>query len=100
MCPNAMVSAVVVIGLGLAACDDTGKAIRDEVKEIDKQEVKRDLKAAAAAVGSVANKAGRKVDEATPKVVEGVKDLAEDTGKLIDKVDKKAAQEIREPEHK
>jgi len=95
-----MVLAAVVVGLNVAACDDTGKAIRDEVKEIDKQEVKRDLKAAAATVGSVANKAGRKVDEATPKVVEGVRDLAEATGKAIDKVDKKVAREIREPERK
>jgi hypothetical protein len=93
-----------ILGLGLAACDDTGKAIRDEVKEIDTREVKRELKGAAATVGSAAEKAGRKVDEAAPKVIEGVKEsvkeVAEETEKVIDKIDKKAAQEIREPEKK
>jgi hypothetical protein len=103
---HGLISAAV-LGLGLAACDDTGRAIRDEVKEIDTQEVKRDLKAAAATVGSAAEKAGRKVDEAgrkvdeaAPKVVEGVKNVAKETEKVIDKIDKKAAEEIREPEQK
>jgi hypothetical protein len=81
--------------LGVIACDDTGKAIKEEVKEIDKQEVKQDLKAAASAVGSAAQKVGEKVDEVAPKVVEGVKDAAKETEKAIDKVDKKAAEEIR-----
>jgi hypothetical protein len=81
--------------LCLMACDDTGKAIKEEVQEIDKQEVKRDLKEGAAAVGSAAEKAGRKVDEAAPKVVEGVKNAVDEAGKAIDKVDKKAAEEIR-----
>jgi hypothetical protein len=79
----------------LTACDDTGQAIKEEVKEIDEQQVKRDLKEGAAAVGSAAQKVGQKVDEAAPKVVEGVKDAVHETGKAIDKVDKKAAEEIR-----
>jgi hypothetical protein len=83
------------LSLGVIACDDTGKAIKEEVKEIDKEEVKQDLKAAASAVGSAAQKVGEKVDEMAPKVVEGVKDAAKETGKAIDKVDKKAAEEIR-----
>ena len=40
-------------------------------------------------------KVGKKVDELAPKVVDGVKDAAEKTEKVIDKVDKKAAEEIR-----
>ena len=79
----------------LAACDDTGKAIKEEVQEIDEQQVKQDLKEGAAAVGSAAERVGQKVDEAAPKVVEGVKDAVQETGKAIDKVDKKAAEEIR-----
>ena len=76
-------------------CDDTGKALKEEVKEIDKEEVKRDLKEAAATVDSAAQKVGQKVDETAPKVVEGVKEAAKETEKVIDKVDKKAAEEIR-----
>lgn len=75
---------VAALGLCLMACDDTGKAIQEEVKEVDTQEVKQDLKEGAAAVGSAAKTVGRKVDEA-----------ADETGKVIDKVDKKAAEEIR-----
>jgi hypothetical protein len=89
------VISVALVALVLFGCDDTGKAIREEVKEIDKQEVKRDLKAAAATVGSAAEKAGEKVKEATPKLIEGAKDVAEETGKVIDKIDKKTAEEIR-----
>ncbi|HKO47492.1 MAG TPA: hypothetical protein VJV79_07205 [Polyangiaceae bacterium] len=92
--PAALIS-IALVGLVLVGCDDTGKAIREEVKEIDKQEVKRDLKAAAASVGSAAEKAGEKVEQATPKVIEGVKDVAAETGKVIDKIDKKVADEIR-----
>jgi hypothetical protein len=83
------------LSLSVISCDDTGKAIKEEVKEIDGQEVKRDLKAAASAVGSAAEKVGEKVDEVAPKVVDGVKDAAKETEKAIDKVDKKAAEEIR-----
>jgi NTP pyrophosphatase (non-canonical NTP hydrolase) len=63
--------------LGVAACDDTGKAIKEEVREIDEQEVKQDLKDSAAAVGSAAKQVGH------------------EAGKAIDKVDKKVAEEIR-----
>lgn len=91
----ARTAAGLLFCLCLMACDDTGKAIKEEVQEIDKQEVKQDLKEGAAAVGSAAEKAGRKVDEAAPKVVEGVKNAVDEAGKAIDKVDKKAAEEIR-----
>jgi hypothetical protein len=87
--------AAAALSLGVISCDDTGKAIKEEVKEIDKQEVKQDLKAAASAVGSAAEKVEQKVDEVAPKVIEGVKDAAKKTEKAIDKVDKKAAEEIR-----
>lgn len=63
--------------LGSFACDDTGKAIKEEVKEVDTHEVKQDLK-----------EAGRKVEE-------GAKQAVDETGKAIDKVDKKVAEEIR-----
>ncbi len=79
----------------LIGCDDTGKAIREEVKEVDGHEVKRDLKEGADAVGSAVREAGRKVDEAAPKVVEGLSHAVDETKKAIDKVDKKAAEEIR-----
>jgi hypothetical protein len=72
---------VAFLGLFAAACDDTGKAIRDEVKEIDKQEVKRDVKAAASSVASA--------------TVQGAKEVAKETGEIVDKIDKKAAEEIR-----
>jgi hypothetical protein len=91
--PLFLLTAVSLVGV--AACDDTGKAIRDEVKEVDGEQVKEDLKEAAATVGSAAQKAGQKVDEAAPKVIEGVKDAARETEKAIDTVDKKAAEEIR-----
>jgi ribosomal protein L7/L12 len=65
------------LGVGLLACDDTGKAIKQEVKEVDTQEVKKDLK-----------EAGRKVEQ-------GAKQAVDETGKVIDKVDKKVAEEIR-----
>ncbi len=58
-------------------CDDTGKAIKEEVQEVDEEQVKQDLKEGAAAVGSAAEKVVDKTKEA------------------IDKVDKKAAEEIR-----
>lgn len=70
-------AALVALGLGLCACDDTGKAIKEEVKEVDTQQVKRDLK-----------ETGRKVEE-------GAKQAVDATGKAIDKVDKKVAEEIR-----
>jgi ribosomal protein L7/L12 len=66
-----------VLGLGLLACDDTGKALKQEVKEVDTEEVKRDLA-----------EAGRKLEE-------GAKQAVDETGKAIDKVDKKVAEEIR-----
>ena len=62
---------------GLLACDDTGKAIKEEVKEVDTEQVKQDLK-----------ETGRKVEE-------GAKQAVDETGKVIDKVDKKVAEEIR-----
>jgi hypothetical protein len=62
---------------GILGCDDTGRAIKEEVKEIDEQEVKQDLKDGAAAVGSAA------------------KQIGHETGQAIDKVDKKVAEEIR-----
>jgi hypothetical protein len=65
------------LALSVVACDDTGKAIKQEVKEIDEQEVKQDLKEGAAAVGSAAKQVGQEASEA------------------IDKVDKKVAEEIR-----
>jgi ribosomal protein L7/L12 len=65
------------LGIGLFACDDTGKAIKEEVKEVDTKEVKQDLK-----------EAGRKVEQ-------GAKQAVDETGKVIDKVDKKVAEEIR-----
>ena len=68
---------MLALTLGLYACDDTGKAIKEEVKEVDTEEVKQDLK-----------EAGRKVEE-------GAKEAAEETGKAIDKVDKKVAEQIR-----
>jgi ribosomal protein L7/L12 len=68
---------VFALGIGLFACDDTGKALKEEVKEVDKQKVKQDLK-----------EAGRKVEE-------GAKQAVDETGKVIDKVDKKVAEEIR-----
>jgi len=86
---------VAALGLCLVACDDTGKAIKEEVEEVDEQQVKQDLKEGAAAVGSAAKKVGRKVDEAAPKVVDGLKEAVDETGKAIDQVDKKAAEEIR-----
>jgi hypothetical protein len=61
----------------LFGCDDTGKAIVEEVNEIDKQEVKRDVQAAASAVGSAA------------------REVARETGKVVDEIDKKAAEKIR-----
>jgi hypothetical protein len=66
------------LGLGLFGCDDTGKAIKEEVNEVDTEEVKQDLK-----------EAGRKVEE-------GAKQAVDETGKAIDKVDKKVAKEIRD----
>jgi gas vesicle protein len=72
-----VVFAVFAVACGLIACDDTGKAIKDEVKEIDKQQVKQDLKDSAAAVGSAAKEVGHEAEKA------------------IDKVDKKVAEEIR-----
>jgi ribosomal protein L7/L12 len=66
-----------VLGLTLFGCDDTGKAIKEEVKEVDQEQVKRDIK-----------DAGRKVEA-------GAKRAADETGKVIDKVDKKVAEEIR-----
>ncbi len=65
------------LALGILACDDTGKAIKQEVKEIDEQQVKQDLKEGAAVVGSAAKQVGH------------------EAGKAIDKVDKKVAEEIR-----
>ena len=65
------------VGLGLFACDDTGKAIKEEVKEVDTKQVKQDLK-----------ETGRKMEE-------GAKQAVDATGKAIDKVDKKVAEEIR-----
>jgi len=65
------------LGIGLVACDDTGKAIKEEVKQVDTEEVKQDLK-----------EAGRKVEK-------GAKQAVDETGKAIDKVDKKVAEEIR-----
>lgn len=65
------------LGVGLFACDDTGKALKEEVKQVDTQEVKEDLK-----------EAGRKVEQ-------GAKQAVDETGKVIDKVDKKVAEEIR-----
>lgn len=62
----------------LLGCDDTGKAIKDEIKEVDEKQVEQDLKQGAAAVGSAAEK------------------VVDKTAKAIDKVDKKAAEEIRE----
>jgi hypothetical protein len=69
---------VLALGLGLLACDDTGKAIKQEVKEVDTEQVKRDL------------------EDAGKKLEEGTKRALEETGKAIDKVDKKVAEEIRE----
>jgi hypothetical protein len=68
---------VLTLALSVVACDDTGKAIKAEVKEIDEQEIKRDLKESAAAVGSAAKQVGH------------------EAGKAIDQVDKKVAEEIR-----
>lgn len=68
---------VFALGIGLFACDDTGKAIKEEVKKVDTEEVKQDLK-----------DAGRKVEQ-------GAKQAVDETGKAIDKVDKKVAAEIR-----
>jgi hypothetical protein len=68
----------LALGLGLFACDDTGKAIKQEVKEVDTEQVKRDLQ-----------DAGKKLEE-------GAKDALDQTAKAIDKVDKKVAEEIRE----
>jgi hypothetical protein len=68
---------VFALGIGLFACDDTGKAIKEEVKEVDTEEVKQDIK-----------KAGRKVEQRAKQAVD-------ETGKAIDKVDKKVAEEIR-----
>jgi hypothetical protein len=65
------------LGVGLFGCDDTGKAIKAEVKEVDTKEMKQDLK-----------EAGRKVEQ-------GAKQAVDETGKAIDKVDKKVAEEIR-----
>lgn len=67
----------LALGVFCLGCDDTGKAIQQEVKEIDEEQVKRDLKQGAATVGSAADKLVKKTEEA------------------IDKVDKKAAEEIR-----
>jgi len=85
----------VVTLLALTGCDDTGKAIKEEVQEIDKDAVKRDMKTAAAAVTSAARDAAHEVKQAAPQVVEGAKDAARETGKAIDTLDKKAADEIR-----
>jgi ribosomal protein L7/L12 len=68
---------VLTAGLGLFGCDDTGKAIKEEVKEVDTQEVKQDLK-----------ETGRQVED-------GAKQAVDATAKAIDKVDKKVAEEIR-----
>jgi hypothetical protein len=65
------------LGVVLLGCDDTGKAIKEEVKEVDEEQVKRDVK-----------EAGRKMEA-------GAKRAADETGKVIDKVDKKGAEEIR-----
>jgi hypothetical protein len=65
------------LGVVLLGCDDTGKAIKEEVKEVDEEQVKRDVK-----------EAGRKMEA-------GAKRAADETGKVIDKVDKKVAEEIR-----
>ena len=70
-------AALVALGLSLFACDDTGKAIKEEVKEVDTAQVKQDLK-----------ETGRKVEE-------GAKQAVDKTEKAIDKVDKKVAEEIR-----
>jgi ribosomal protein L7/L12 len=70
-------AALFAVGLGHFACDDTGKAIKEEVKEVDTQQVKQDLK-----------ETGRKVEA-------GAKQAVDATGKAIDKVDKKVAEEIR-----
>jgi phage-related minor tail protein len=94
MHPARLIS-VAALSLVSVGCDDTSKAIKEEVKEIDGQEVKRDLKAAASTLSSAAVKLGQKVDEAAPKVVDSVKSAAKETEKVIDKVDKKAAEEIR-----
>ncbi|MDF3065139.1 MAG: hypothetical protein K0R38_740 [Polyangiaceae bacterium] len=67
----------LVLATASFACDDTGKAIKEEVKEVDTEEVKKDLK-----------ETGRKVEE-------GAKQAVDETGKVIDKVDKKVAEEIR-----
>jgi hypothetical protein len=69
---------VLALGLGLFACDDTGKAIKQEVKEVDTEQVKQDLK------------------ETGKKLEEGAQQALDQTGKAIDKVDKKVAEEIRE----
>ena len=68
---------VLALGLGLFACDDTGKAIKQEVKEVDTEQVKQDLK------------------ETGKKLEEGAQQALDETGKAIDKVDKKVAEEIR-----
>jgi hypothetical protein len=68
---------ILALAVVVSACDDTGKAIKEEVKEIDKQEVKQDIKESAAAVGSAA------------------KEIGHEAGKAIDKIDKTVAEEIR-----
>lgn len=75
--PTPIRALVLALGLGLFACDDTGKAIEQEVKEVDTEQVKRDLK------------------ETGKKLEQGAKQALDETGKAIDKVDKKVAEEVR-----
>lgn len=91
----------LVTTLSLIGCDDTAQAIREESHEERREEqreeaAERQSQKSEAEVRDADDRAEDTVERVGDDIERGVKNAAVETGRVIDKVDKKVAKEIRD----